>query len=74
MNFGSTVTVYRGTPVVIDTNLPFIIDKHLFPPAQAVPDQTVGDLHAVDLLVVQGDHHGQGVSDTYVLCHGLVRG
>lgn len=53
---------------------PVTVDEHLFAPAEAVPHEAVRHLHAVDLLVVKGDGHGERVADAHVLGHLLVIG
>lgn len=49
-----------------------IVDEHLLAPSKSVPDKAAGDLHAVDLLVVERDDHGERISDADVLCNQTV--
>jgi len=46
-----------------------LVDEKLLPPAQAIPNGTVVDQHAVDVLSVQRDDHGERVPDPDVLRH-----
>ena len=45
------------------------VDETLVTPAQPVPDGAAGDVHPVDVLVVDADHQSQGVADLDVLGH-----
>ena len=51
---------------------PVTVDKQLLAPTQAVPHKAVRHLHAVDLLVVQRDGHGERVADAHVLRYQLL--
>ena len=41
--------------------LPLSVDQSLLGPPEAVLDHALGDVHAVDVLVVDAHHEGQGV-------------
>ena len=43
--------------------LPVAVDEHLVGPAEAVLDAAVGDVHAVDVLLVDSDDQRQRISD-----------
>ena len=50
------------------------VDEVLVAPAEAVPHGAAGHVHPVDVLVVDADHEGQGVSDLDILGHESLRG
>ena len=41
--------------------LPLPVEKSLLGPPEAVLDHALGDVHAVDVLVVDAHHEGQGI-------------
>ena len=45
------------------------VDEALVAPAETVPDGAAGDVHAVDVLVVNADHESQGVANLDILRH-----
>lgn len=53
---------------------PLIVDKWLFAPVEAVSHETVGDSHAVGILVVDADDERERVSDLDVLGDHLLLG
>ena len=50
------------------------VDEVLVAPAEPVPHGAAGHVHPVDVLVVDADHEGQGISDLDVLGHESLRG
>ena len=45
------------------------VDEVLVAPAQPVPDGAAGDVHPVDILVINADHQSQGVTNLDILRH-----
>ena len=51
-----------------------VVEEQLVGPAEAVADRTIGDLHAEDVLPVQGHHQRQTVADLHVLGRHVLLG
>lgn len=58
----------------LDYYSPVGVDEGLLGPPEAILDDAVGDLHAVDVLVVDGDDEGEWVADLDLLGHQAVDG
>ena len=48
---------------------PLRVDQVLVAPAQAVPDGAAGDVHPVDVLVIDADHQSKRIANLDILGH-----
>ena len=52
---------------------PLAIDEVLVTPAKTIPDRAAGDVHPIDILVINADHQGERVSNLDILSHQALR-
>lgn len=68
-------TYSRVAYITTNKASPVTVDEHLLAPPEAIPHEAVRHFHAIDLLVVERNGHGERITDSHVLGYkSVIRG